>query len=1136
MYFKWFNLVLLLVGMGSAGAWAEDIDIFTGTTPSVDASLPNVIFVLDNTSNWARQSQQWPGGAEQGQSEVRAIKAALADQVGKMNVGIVEFTTEGNANQDGGFVRFDLQALTDGSEDPDDNSLAELEIILQKIDDDINEPSEKRNSNTSYGNLMYDFYNYLTGAEQSFSGGGTPSLADEDAYVDKVSYSEFESPLDTGNACAETYLIFIANPNSSGPANDSSTNSGYLEALYRAAGSSVPNELAGTNTGDPIAWPEFTTTTTTGDPTPFGTTTACYTKSGKVSAVEVCTAAENSDAGMCVGQTGCSCVSTAVSCGKNAGYTYDLELAGTTTTEITTTGRVDATGGADFNLDDWTKFLRNYGVPFSGEVNGSTVTDRASVTTFTIDVFNAQQNGETSALLYTAAKVGGGRYFQARSEGAILDAINSAFNDILSVATSFAAVTLPLSAENRALSNNQVFIGLFRPSVGKEPRWFGNLKEYQLALENGIPVLADARRTRAINPLTGFLRECAASFWTTDSGSYWEELGINPPPLGQCDVFPGNDWSDFPDGPFVEKGGVAQVTREGGARPIYTASGGSLVTLGDTYAASLGGDNVLDYFKGDVEGVDEVMPDAGLRASIHGDVVHSRPLTINYGGGDISIFYGVNDGLYRAVDAVDGSEKWSFIAPEHFDGIERLYENTPLVKYTGEAEEAGLDYALKDYFFDGSTGQLLDYDDDGAIQLAYIYPTMRRGGRMIYAFDVTDPDTTPQLLWRKGCPNLANDTGCDADFTEFGQTWSTPIGAYVASYNNGADPAVAKPIVMFGGGFDDCLNNDAAAYPAGCSGAKGKGVYVLDGATGALVKKFATDAPVITDVGVIDVDFDGYVDFGYVADVAGNLYRISFSSLSNFIPDNAVTPYDVADWTIDKIASTSNNEIRFYNSPTVAAIKGNIFITIGTGDRERPLELNYPYGEDVQNRFYALVDKPYEATVSVVDLDGSTMVALAPASVDPNDPAPAVFSLAKDGWYIDLPDRGEQVVNPAAVGGGKVFFNTLQPGGASQGLCTAPIGKGKGYAISLFNPEYTEGEVIVGDGIPIAPVIVRVYIPPIWVCLEDCDDTPPEYDCADGGCEIRTVCIGCQGMEPIEIVPQAPPIRKRAYFSEDIDR
>ncbi len=99
-----------------------------------------------------------------------------------------------------------------------------------------------------------------------------------------------------------------------------------------------------------------------------------------------------------------------------------------------------------------------------------------------------------------------------------------------------------------------------------------------------------------------------------------------------------------------------------------------------------------------------------------------------------------------------------------------------------------------------------------ALELAYIYPTQRRGGRMVYALDVTDPDETPDLLWRVGCPNLGNDTGCTTGFTDIGQTWSMPVGGYVEGYVDGDDNP--KHIVAFGGGFDDCLNEDAAAYPS----------------------------------------------------------------------------------------------------------------------------------------------------------------------------------------------------------------------------------------------------------------------------------------------------------------------------------
>jgi hypothetical protein len=92
---------------------AEDIDLFaSGLVNGAAASaVPNVIFVLDNTSNWSRQSQQWPDG-KQGESEVQAIYDLLDElrvQGKNLNVALMEFTTGGTANQDGGYVRHKLQ-------------------------------------------------------------------------------------------------------------------------------------------------------------------------------------------------------------------------------------------------------------------------------------------------------------------------------------------------------------------------------------------------------------------------------------------------------------------------------------------------------------------------------------------------------------------------------------------------------------------------------------------------------------------------------------------------------------------------------------------------------------------------------------------------------------------------------------------------------------------------------------------------------------------------------------------------------------------------------------------------------------------------------------------------------------------
>ncbi|MBT6037816.1 MAG: hypothetical protein HOH17_00995 [Halieaceae bacterium] len=297
----------------------------------------------------------------------------------------------------------------------------------------------------------------------------------------------------------------------------------------------------------------------------------------------------------------------------------------------------------------------------------------------------------------------------------------------------------------------------------------------------------------------------------------------------------------------------------------------------------------------------------------------------------------------------------------------------------------------------------------------------------------------------------------------------------------------------------------------------------------------------------IDIDFDGYIDFAYAADVAGNLYRVNFALQGDANPSNLVSAVEIGEWDMVKIAAMSNDTRRFYNSPVAAAFSGTVVVTIGSGDRERPLEINYPYATEVQNRFYALGDLPFKTfvastpdpdagEVTTVDLDGSTMYAVV-ADPDPDNAfSPEVFN----GWYFDLPDRGEQVANPSAIGGGKVFFNTFQPGGVSTGICAKPKGIGTGYNVPLFSPVVPVATPIAGGGIPIPPVIATVKIPP---GLPPCDgvDCPvppsPEDQCASSadGCEVVTVCIGCNGFAPVEIVPDAPPTRKRMWFTEEID-
>ena len=78
---------------------------------------------------------------------------------------------------------------------------------------------------------------------------------------------------------------------------------------------------------------------------------------------------------------------------------------------------------------------------------------------------------------------------------------------------------------------------MFCPDSQDRPLWMGNLKQYQLISLAGSIDLGDNSTTpiNAVNPLTGFVTPCAQSFWTTDSGTYWQsDIFDTPPPKGTC--------------------------------------------------------------------------------------------------------------------------------------------------------------------------------------------------------------------------------------------------------------------------------------------------------------------------------------------------------------------------------------------------------------------------------------------------------------------------------------------------------------------------------------------------------------------------------------------------------------------------
>ena len=71
--------------------FAEDTDIFLSNT-SNSASKPNIMILVDNTSNWSRQAQQWPdNGGTQGAAELAAVRNVVTANT-TANIGLAGYT------------------------------------------------------------------------------------------------------------------------------------------------------------------------------------------------------------------------------------------------------------------------------------------------------------------------------------------------------------------------------------------------------------------------------------------------------------------------------------------------------------------------------------------------------------------------------------------------------------------------------------------------------------------------------------------------------------------------------------------------------------------------------------------------------------------------------------------------------------------------------------------------------------------------------------------------------------------------------------------------------------------------------------------------------------------------------------
>src|SRR5688572_2138963 len=93
---------------------AEDIDLFVGAAATA-ATNPNILIIIDNSANWASNSQHWEANRKQGESELRALKTILGELDGanpRINMGVMMFTEGQGSDFNGAYVRFHMREMS----------------------------------------------------------------------------------------------------------------------------------------------------------------------------------------------------------------------------------------------------------------------------------------------------------------------------------------------------------------------------------------------------------------------------------------------------------------------------------------------------------------------------------------------------------------------------------------------------------------------------------------------------------------------------------------------------------------------------------------------------------------------------------------------------------------------------------------------------------------------------------------------------------------------------------------------------------------------------------------------------------------------------------------------------------------
>lgn len=735
------------------------------------------------------------------------------------------------------------------------------------------------------------------------------------------------------------------------------------------------------------------------------------------------------------------------------------ENIGTTTPITSKAGSctVPIAGIADTAVTNFNERCGRKLIDWMAQVDQVSTLGHNVVTTHTIGfaLDAALPSTQAPDFLRDLAQNGLGFSYKAENATELTDSFAAILAGAQETSISFVSPSVPVNSFSRQDSSDEIYYALFQPTA--RHRWAGNIKRYRLRLKDITgaldPQILDANGRVALDATESFL-STSKSFWSLSVD------GADPLLGGAAERLPASASRNLWVFTAANPAGVAAALSSLAVSNTAITAG----MLGATDAVERA--RLITYIRGQD-------PITGLERKLFGDPLHSAPKAVTYScttpnvsdnklcdKPDKTLFFGTNEGFMHALNADTGVEQFAFMPQALFANVKKLSTNGPIS--TADPKPYGLDNPVALWVRDTNRdGKIFDTSASLAPQageFVYAYLSMGRGGRNLYALDVTQR-TNPEMLWFI--------QGGGLGFQALGQTWSEPVRTRIKV------GSVDTDVLVFGGGYDPDQDNTLVRTADDL----GNALYIVNARTGALIWSAGNTASSATlklgDMNfsmpakprVIDFDQDGLADQIFIGDMGGQIWRFFINNgnpAGTLVTAGGQNKNGLFAATLpsnyDSLPLTARQQKlrRFYSEPDVAiaTINGRktLSVNIGSGFRGGPLDTI------AQDRFYALrTANLSNANVNEGTIRETNLVDLTSTFI-PNATQQSTLSLSNGlaigGWFIGLSNSGEKVMARAITVGKTpvVFFNTYQPI-TSTTSCSPEKGVSRAYAVRLLDAQ-----------------------------------------------------------------------------------